>query len=233
MRETRVLRGLPAPEIRAAADGGAILAGYAAVFDRYSQNLGGFVEVVRPGAFAKVLRRLDEQNTAGLGNHEPSWLLGTTDSETLRLEEDATGLRYEIDLDLLDPDAVRAQRKAETRKFRGSSFSFRVAVDGVEWSTTEQGFPLRSLTDFERLFDVGPVTFPAYLSTGDDDLAVALRSLAEETHHPIEELIAAAGRNELRSFLPGASPVTPASEVESNSMSVSVRRYARQPVGSS
>lgn len=232
MRETRVLRGLPLPEIRATDGGGVILAGYAAVFNRYSQNLGGFVEVVRPGAFADTLRRIAEHNIAGLGNHEPSWLLGTTDSSSLRLEEDGTGLAYEVDLDVVDPDGLRAQRKAETGKFRGSSFSFRVLPDGVEWTTTEQGFPLRALTGVE-LYDVGPVTFPAYLSTQDDDLAVALRSLADATNHPIEELIAAAGAGELRSFLPGSHPADPTPPVESNSMSVSVRRHGRHPVGSS
>ena len=64
---------------------------------------------------------------------------------------------------------------------RGSSFSFDVAPDGVEWAQTEQGFPLRRLRSIAALYDVGPVTFPAYLATEDDELAVSLRSLSVST----------------------------------------------------
>ncbi len=225
-RETRTLKGLPAPEVRASKDGeGVVLAAYGAVFMRYSQNLGGFVEQVAPGAFAGTIARAAEgHNIAGLGNHEPSWLLGTTASGSLRMAEDSTGLGYEIDLDLEDPDGVRAKRKAETGKFRGSSFSFRTLPDGDEWAVTEEGFPLRTLVAVE-LYDVGPVTFPAYRSTEESDVAVALRSLAQVVDRDVHELVEAAGRNELRSLIPG-STLPPAEEAPKR-LAAHRRKYRR------
>ena len=58
MRETRFLRRPEAvAELRAKGDGKLpAIAGYAAVFGQYSQNLGGFVEMIAPGAFDRVLR---------------------------------------------------------------------------------------------------------------------------------------------------------------------------------
>ena len=69
--------------------------GYASVFDSLSQNLGGFVERVAPGAFRSTLNQADVR---ALFNHEPDHLLGRSGNGTLRLSEDERGLRYEVDL---------------------------------------------------------------------------------------------------------------------------------------
>ena len=165
------------PEYRAGSDdAGPVISGYAAVFNRYSQNLGGFVERIMPGAFDDALGR----DLVGLFNHSEDRLLGSVESDTLRVEVDDVGLRYEIDLDLDDPDARSVASKVRRGLLRGSSFSFRLTPGGDEWSETEQGFPLRSLVAVERTQDVGPVTFPAYKITQEGDLAVALRSIAPE-----------------------------------------------------
>jgi hypothetical protein len=50
-------------------------------------------------------------------------------------------------------------------------------VNEEEWSYNPQGFPLRTLRSVE-LFDVGPVTFPAYLGT-DVTFARAMESVCE------------------------------------------------------
>lgn len=198
-RETRSYKRVPAPELRAAADGQtATLTGYAAVFGSYSQNLGGFVEVIARDAFANVLGN----DVVGLVNHDPNMLLATTESSTLTLATDDTGLRYEMTLDLTDPTAVSAAAKIRSGKMPGSSFSFRTSPDGDTWSQTDQGFPLRTLTNIEVLYDVGPVTMPAYLGTKGEGVAAAVRSLAASTSTAVDVLVAAAGRNELRSFLP-------------------------------
>lgn len=189
-------------ELRAAADGSKSLVGAAAVFKRYSQNLGGFVEVLAPEAFTPALQR--GSNVAGLVNHDPSWLLATTGSGTLSLAQDDEAFRYVMGLDMTDPDAQRAAAKIGTGKMPGSSFSFRVAPGGDSWSQTDQGFPLRTIRSIDELFDVGPVTFPAYLDTQGDTAATALRSLAEQIDRPLEDLVAAARSNELRSFIPPA-----------------------------
>lgn len=185
-----------APELRAAADGSEELVGYAAVFNRYSQDMGGWVEMVAPGAFAQTITQAD---IYGLFNHNPDAILGlnTAEPPTMRLEEDVTGLRYEVDLDS-DPTAEVVRAKVKRGELRGSSFGFMTLES--EWSVTEQDMPLRVLKSV-RLFDVGPVTYPAYLATQEVNAQVALRSLADITGAPVEELVDAAARRELRSYI--------------------------------
>ena len=59
--------------------------GYASVFNRLSQNLGGFVEQVRSGTFSKTIREADVR---ALFNHDADQVLGRSNSGTLRLQED-------------------------------------------------------------------------------------------------------------------------------------------------
>ena len=59
-----------------------------------------------------------------------------------------------------------------------SSFSFTVGKDGQEWTETRDGdgptIFTRTIKKVSRLYDVSPVTYPAY-----PDATVALRSLEE------------------------------------------------------
>ena len=163
--------------------------GYAAVFNSTSQNLGGFVERVAPNAFRKTLQEADVR---ALFNHEPDGLLGRTSNGTLRLMEDDYGLRYEVDLPntTLGRDVAELLRRGD---LSGSSFGFRMIGD--MWDSTDDGFPLRTLTEI-ALRDVGPVVFPAYLAA-----EASLRSLAEEKELPIEEVMEAAETNSLSDLL--------------------------------
>lgn len=208
--ERRSYKRTPAPEFRAVDDGPGVLAGYAAVFGQYSQNLGGFVEIIEPTAFDDAMER--GVDALGLMNHDMNLLLATTGSGSLRLSRDDVGLRYEMDLDMSDPDAVSAAAKIRSGKMPGSSFSFTMPTEsrGDVWSQTEQGYPLRTIRSIGDLIDVGPVTMPAYRGTQSSDAATSLRSLSELSGHDLSELVAAAGRNELRSLLPGATEEIPA-----------------------
>ncbi len=163
-----------------------LAAGYGAVFNKLSQNLGGFVEQVAPGAFAKTIK---EQDIRALFNHDEDHVLGRLAAGTLRLHEDDTGLAYEIDL----PDTTSGRDVAvllERGDVSGSSFGFRTIDD--DWGETEAGFPLRTLKQVSAR-DVGPVTFPAYT-----DSTSALRSLAEARSLDIATVVAAAEAGELR-----------------------------------
>lgn len=206
-RELRVLRA-HAPELRAATDDSPpVIEGYGAVFNSYSRNLGGFVEQVDPGAFTDTLAQ-QGRDILGLVNHDVNWLLASTQSRTLELTTDGTGLKYRMLLDPEDPDAVRAMKKVATGKLRGSSFSFRAISD--KWSTTEQGFPLRTLLAVEA-YDTGPVSLAAYPATESDGLAVALRSLASTVGAPVDRLVEAARSNTLARFMGGTpDPGSPA-----------------------
>jgi len=163
--------------------------GYAATFNRLSQNLGGFVERVAPATFRSTLNQSDVR---ALFNHEPDHLLGRSSTGTLRLSEDDHGLRYEVDLPntSLGRDVAELLRRGD---ISGSSFGFRTISD--EWSETEDGYPLRTLTEV-ALRDVGPVTFPAYSST-----EASLRSLADDRELDLTDLIEAAEANGLRDLI--------------------------------
>lgn len=151
-------------------DGDRLVArGYAAVFESLSKDLGGFVERIAPGAFDRVLN--EGQDVVALANHDPNLVLGRSGSGTLRLRADDVGLGYEVDL----PNTATGRDWAELLRRRdvvGSSFGFRVAVDGDEWGTDADERPLRTIRSVAVVRDVGPVTFPAYGGT-----EAALRSL--------------------------------------------------------
>tara|TARA_B100000029_G_C17555448_1_gene951547 strand:- start:597 stop:1730 length:1134 start_codon:yes stop_codon:yes gene_type:complete len=171
-------------------DGESLVAtGYASVFNRLSQNLGGFVEQVDSRAFNSTIKQADVR---ALFNHEPDHLLGRSSTGTLRMNVDDTGLRYEIDL----PNTSLGKDVAELLKrgdISGSSFGFRVISD--DWGQTDDGYPLRTLTEV-ALRDLGPVTFAAYEST-----SASLRSLADTTEIDLEVLIQAAEDNNLRDLI--------------------------------
>lgn len=180
-------------EWRAADDGPGVLRGYAAVFNRYSQNLGGFVERVDPGAFTKSLA--DEVPVMARYNHDDNYLLGTTEARTLTLDVDDTGLLYDVQLP--DTSAGRDVRVlGERGDLRYSSFAFYAIED--EWGFTEQGFPLRTLRAVQ-LVDVAPVNNPAYRDT-----SVAVRSLAERAGVDVDD-VARIPVDELRARLEQAA----------------------------
>ena len=133
------------------------IVGHAAVFNSRSQDLGGFVEQIATGAFDSVL----EDDVRALFNHNQNFVLGRTVSKTLRLSVDEQGLRYEIDIPntTVGKDLFESINRGDISQ---SSFGFIVGED--EWEKTDDG-NLRTITKVERLYDVSPVTYPAYPAT--------------------------------------------------------------------
>lgn len=147
-------------------DGKNKISGYAAVFNSLSEDLGGFREKIRPGAFAEAI---ESDDVRALWNHDPNHVLGRNRAGTLKLEEDSNGLHYEIDI----PDAQWAKDLAESiRRGDVSQSSFGFWVDTDEWKR-EGGEVVRELIKV-KLFDVSPVTFPAYPAT-----SVSARSILD------------------------------------------------------
>lgn len=162
----------PALELRATGGKSPRLVGYAAVFDAESQDLGGFVEFVRSGAFRRSLQsnRLDP---LALVHHMPHLVLGRRSAGTLKLSEDTWGLHFEIDL----PDTGTARDLAvsvERGDIRGASFAFNVAEGGDRWNT-EGPRITRELLDVD-LHEITITPTPAY-----PDTEVARRALASLT----------------------------------------------------
>jgi len=158
----REFRMIANAEMRAQSDGKGI-AGYAAVFNVLSEYLGWFREKIRPGAFSRCLQ--GDPDVRCLFNHDSSIVLGRTKSETLRLVEDGKGLLFNCDL----PETQAARDLRELIQ-RGDvdQCSFGFIVNEQVWSEKklENGDveTTRELLDVE-LFDVSPVTFPAYPQT--------------------------------------------------------------------
>lgn len=152
-------RTLTAPvEVRTDAETPATLAGYAALFDTPTEIAGLFQERIAPGAFADAVTRDDVR---ALFNHDANYVLGRNTSGTLTLREDARGLRYEI-----TPPDTQWARDLIVSVQRGdiSQSSFAFAVDEESWDYPRGAMPVRTITR-ARLYDVSPVTYPAYEST--------------------------------------------------------------------
>lgn len=174
------------------ADGKATLRGYASVFN-VETVIGsapfGFREQVAPEAFDDALKNDDVR---ALFNHNPDILLGRTESGTLRLSVDSKGLRYDVDL----PDTAQA-RDVRTLIQRGdvsgSSFGFTVEADEWDEREVKKGkLPLRTIRKVV-LYDVSPVTYPAYPQT-----SVSARSQAQAVVEQVTAATAAEARNMAR-----------------------------------
>lgn len=175
--------------------------GLAIVYNRYSQNLGGFVELVEPGFVDRTI------NTPGADvlaryQHDSDMLLGRTIADTLRLASDeARGLDYEADVPdtSYGRDLLTLVRRGDVRH---SSFAFRTMTGGDRWDMTEDGTPLRILVrGGGKLVDVAPVVTPAYL-----DSTSGLRSLAEQRGLDLDTVVKAAAHNELGELLRSKAP---------------------------
>ena len=140
-----------------------MIVGHAAVFNSESRDLGGFIEVIAPGAFAGH----EDLDVKALNNHDTGQVLGRNTAGTLRLREDDTGLAFEID----PPDTSFARDLAvslERGDITQTSFGFRTITD--KWETRD-GMDYRTLEKVE-LLEISIVPFPAY-----PDTDVAMRSL--------------------------------------------------------
>lgn len=181
-REQRFVRGSVAAVRRAAAEGetpaGAIITGAGIVFNKETVIGGrywGFREIIAPGAFSKSITEEDQRS---FFNHDPNLILGRRSSGTLRVVEDEAGVHYEVDA----PDTSYSkdlQVSLERKDVTGSSFIFRTIKE--EWTEPAEDsdeMPLRRVLEAE-LYELGPVTFPAY---EDSTASVGARSKSEALH---------------------------------------------------
>jgi len=179
-------------EVRAEGDG-MTFTGYASVFNSPSEDLGGFIEYVAPGAFKRSLQSRNEVKL--LWNHDSGEPLASLRGGSMQLVEDEVGLKVTATL----PQTSRGRDVAEllrTNVISEMSFGFNVIKD--TWSRDGQTRTLDSV----RLFEVSVVSFGAYKATtatvrsapptiNPDDLAEALLKLesGEELDEASAELI--------------------------------------------
>lgn len=164
------------------------LRGHAAVFDRLSEDLGGFRERIKRGAFRKALD--ENQDVVALWDHDTRLVLARTTNNTLELNEDVRGLRvyaqvadtsYARDLGVL-------LRRGDISQM---SFGFQVGEDNWIVKRNDSGDAeevIREIVSVRRIFDVSPVAIPAYPQTDaaarrlglDETIAEALTRAFEQ-----------------------------------------------------
>lgn len=148
------------------------LVGYAALFNSRSENLGGFTEVIAPGAFSRSLKSRNDVKL--LWNHDTSAVLGSTRAGTLKLYEDERGLRVEASL----PNTTHGRDAKELIKrgdVTGFSFGFSIpGRGGDEWNAEGTERTLKSV----RLHEVSLTGFPAYQGTNGTAAVRGLDKLA-------------------------------------------------------
>lgn len=127
-------------------------------YNTESDDLGGFRETVRSGCFTQTMQQQDD--IRALWNHDPNWVLGRTGNKTLTLRSTDAGLDGEVSLDAEDQMHNHFARRVERGDVAGASFGFEKQQDSWD-GVASDGMPLRSLLQ-ARLYDVSPVTFPAY-----------------------------------------------------------------------
>lgn len=152
------------------------IGGKAAIFDKLTR-IGWFLERVKPGAFDSA----DTSETVALFNHDVNKVLGRTSANTLRVNKQQDGLEYEADV----PDTATGN-EVYTLVSRGdikqSSFGFTIRKD--TWERVQRStlvgvvdekildavsyggmVDIRNIEEVDVLYDVSPVTFPAYTDT--------------------------------------------------------------------
>lgn len=149
-------------------DGGEmIIEGYAAVFESETLIGGkeyGFIERIAKGAFDGC----NMKDVPLKYNHSDAFpILARTRNKSLTLTVDDKGLFIRAVL-LYTQDAVDMYKRIKAGLIDKMSFAFTVADEEIEKGKT----PKRTITKFERLFDVSVVDTPAY-----DETSIYARSL--------------------------------------------------------
>jgi HK97 family phage prohead protease len=145
-----------------------LLRGMAIVFNERSQDLGGFVEIIKPEA---IQRTLDEGiDLRAFFDHDPAKVLGRQSAGTLRTEATSHGFAVEIDPPSVT-DPPNLMESIQRGDISGMSFSFRTMPNGDDWKR-EGDRIVRYVTDM-RVYEVSIVSMPAYQT----DVEVALRAM--------------------------------------------------------
>lgn len=174
--ELRFAKGLTVREAKTEDGSIGTISGQAAPFDKWSEDLGYFREIIRPGAFKKTLSSGSGVDARALVDHDTGRIIGRRSAKTLSLEENAQGLQFEVRV----PDTTAGRDVLASVKrgdLTGMSFGFSTISDS--WGHRTEG----GVTIYERellevdLFEVSIVAFPAYTDTSAEARTREFRSL--------------------------------------------------------
>lgn len=188
--------------------------GYGSVFNQRSVDLGGFTEVIAPGAFDGVIERSDVKCYLNHDSKKGILARSRNGQGSLHLSLDETGLRYEFDAPHtnLGDEVVEGLRRGD---YSQSSFAF--TVQDESWTKEDDGTYLRTINKIGGLYDVSIVADPAYEGT-----SVALRSLDafKETQKQVQETQETETREEVHQDEESAPEVKETVEEETNTPEV-------------
>lgn len=151
-------------------NGQLVIRGYAALYNVETTIGWWYREVLRPGCFDSAIA--GEDDVRCLWQHSQLYPLGRLAAKTLILKSDSKGLEYECQLGASQwaRDAYDAIKRGDVSQ---SSFSFEPVEDRWTWSKSANETDLCERVKV-RLWDVSPVTYPAY-----EDTEVSARSKEE------------------------------------------------------
>ncbi|MGH1436566.1 MAG: HK97 family phage prohead protease [Lewinella sp.] len=160
----------PQIEIREEGDNRTI-EGIAAVVNKET-DLGWFTERIAPGAFDDVMG----DDVVALFNHDPNFPLARTTAngegslELFLNENGDLGYRFQVPNTSIGRDLQENIRNGIISK---SSFAFTISEEDWVYTDSNEVPDRREIKKVKRLYDVAPVTYPAY-----NDTSVAARSMA-------------------------------------------------------
>lgn len=119
-------------------------------------------ETIATGAFDTA----NMSDVRCLLNHNADFIFGRSAAGTLTCGTDTTGLWYECRLDLNIQSHSDLYKSIERGDITQSSFAFSWPAGGATVTTTPAGEPnQRNITIIDHVYDVSPVTYPAYEET--------------------------------------------------------------------
>lgn len=157
--ERREIEGDIMPEIH----------GVACVFEQET-DMGWYIEKVARGAFQEC----DMSDVVALMNHDEDDLLSRTTGQADDLVLSITNEGLEYTFRAKNDCSKKVAENISLGFIKGSSFAFRTSGEAWEYDVIQPDGSkkdIRTITKFEKLYDVSPVTRPAYNQT-----SVALRS---------------------------------------------------------
>ncbi len=170
-RDKNAERRFTSPDIQVREAGNSnVIEGIAAVVDSET-DLRFFREKIAPGAFDDVMN----DDVVALFNHDPNFPLARTSAQGEAKLELFLNKRGDLGYRFTAPNTSAGKDMMENiRNGIVSKSSFAFAIREQEWiEERDHEVPdLRIIKKLERLYDVSPVTYPAY-----NDTSVAARSL--------------------------------------------------------
>jgi len=159
MRNNKQIRSLATEFKTREADGGKIIEGYFAVFNKQTELWPGAYEEIAPEAFDNTL----SDDVRALINHDTTLVLGRTKANTLELKVDNFGLWGSIKINDKDTDANNLYERVLRGDVDQCSFGFEILKEETDWK--DDG-TVKWVIKEVKLYEVSPCTFPAYEQTG-------------------------------------------------------------------